>query len=278
MSGDQHPTAEEVRTILDVGKTKPAGWYAEKFLRPFSMPLIMLCIRMKWSANIVTLVHMIVGVVAGVFIAIGQIWTLLLGAILWQVWFLLDLVDGEIARYYKSQNVTGIYLDVISHHLLFPYFFISYGLYHYLHLHNHIVLVLALWCGLCVLITRTVRESIYTAVSMQLERDKVGIYPSQNSDMKVETNNSNDIKKHGNLWYLANLLYTVNSFPSIMNLFLLASLLSLISLGLSLEVVRYMLYAYSLSLFVISVRSILAHISRKKPDELYVSIRSGGVK
>ena len=63
-----------------------------------------------------------------------------------------------------------------------------------------------------------------------------------------------------------------------MNLFLLASLLSLISIGLSLEAVRYTLYVYSLSLFVIFVRSIFAHISRKKPDELYRLIRSGGVK
>ena len=277
MSGEHHPTADEVRAILDVGKTKPAGWYAEKFLRPLSMPLIMLCIRMKWSANMVTLIHMIIGVVAGVFVAIGQIWTLLLGIVLWQVWFLMDLVDGEIARYYQSQDVTGIYLDIISHHLMFPYFFISYGMYHYLHLHNHLVLISALWCGLCVLITRTSRESIYTAVSMQLERDKVGIYPSHNNDLK-ETNNSNEFKNNSNLWYFANLLYTVNSFPSIMNLFLLASLLSLISIGLSLEAVQYTLYAYSVSLFVIFVRSIFAHTSRKKPDELYRLIRSGGAK
>ena len=72
MSGEHHPTADEVRATLDIGKTKPAGWYAEKFLRPLSMPLIMLCIRMKWSANMVTLIHMIIGVVAGVFVAMGQ--------------------------------------------------------------------------------------------------------------------------------------------------------------------------------------------------------------
>jgi phosphatidylglycerophosphate synthase len=50
-------------------------------------------------------------------------------ATLW-LWYLLDHVDGQLARLHNTQSVTGIYFDFMMHHLVHPAvaFAIGYGI------------------------------------------------------------------------------------------------------------------------------------------------------
>ena len=51
---------------------------------------------------------------------------LMVGFILLYISFLLDKVDGEVARYQSSQSVGGIYLDELYHLLIPPLFIVSF--------------------------------------------------------------------------------------------------------------------------------------------------------
>ena len=42
----------------------------------------------------------------------------MLGFLLIQAYFLLDLCDGEVARWRRTTSITGVYLDRVGHYLV----------------------------------------------------------------------------------------------------------------------------------------------------------------
>jgi phosphatidylglycerophosphate synthase len=59
----------------------------------------------------------VAGVAAGAALLIPGLAGAVLGALLIQLYLLLDCVDGELARYRKQTSITGVYLDRVGHYL-----------------------------------------------------------------------------------------------------------------------------------------------------------------
>jgi phosphatidylglycerophosphate synthase len=68
------------------------------------------------SANTVTLTAWGCGVAAAAAFGWGQVTGWLLGAGLLQLWYLLDHVDGQLARYRGTASLDGVQLDYLMHH------------------------------------------------------------------------------------------------------------------------------------------------------------------
>ena len=54
-----------------------------------------------------------------------------LGALMLQLWYILDHVDGEVARYNGESSLTGVYFDELVHYIVHPlvFFGIGWGLF-----------------------------------------------------------------------------------------------------------------------------------------------------
>src|SRR3989344_7465348 len=74
------------------------------------------------TANQISAAMIIVGVISGVVIASGYIWS---GLALIYVNLVLDAVDGELARYRKTFSMRGVYLDLVNHLGVFEAFFLG---------------------------------------------------------------------------------------------------------------------------------------------------------
>ncbi|MBI2025345.1 CDP-alcohol phosphatidyltransferase family protein [Candidatus Kaiserbacteria bacterium] len=74
------------------------------------------------TANQISAVMIIVGIISGVVIAFGYIW---LGLALIYLNLVLDAVDGELARYKKTFSMRGVYLDLVNHLVVFEAFFLG---------------------------------------------------------------------------------------------------------------------------------------------------------
>jgi len=88
--------------------------------------------------------------------------------LLLQIGYILDCVDGEIARYKKQQSVRGVYLDLIGHQFVIPMFlfFVGVGVYQRL---GHLDAIIASFCaGLLVL--RTELYSMLCVINTMIER------------------------------------------------------------------------------------------------------------
>src|SRR3989344_2995483 len=90
--------------------------------RVLSIYVTRVFLAMNITANQVSAAMIVVGVISGVVIAFGYIWT---GLVLIYLSLLLDAVDGEIARYRKVFSLRGIYLDLVNHLVVFGVFFLG---------------------------------------------------------------------------------------------------------------------------------------------------------
>ncbi|MFG2089264.1 MULTISPECIES: CDP-alcohol phosphatidyltransferase family protein [unclassified Spirillospora] len=97
-------------------------WAGRLYMRDLSPYFGWIALRLGFSPNQLTYLMMASGVLAGVVVSLpasgtGALWTALGGAVLIQVYLLLDCVDGEVARYLRQTSVAGVFLDRIGHYL-----------------------------------------------------------------------------------------------------------------------------------------------------------------
>lgn len=91
---------------------------ARWFLRAVSLRVTVLLIRTPVTANQLTALMIAVGLLAAVPLGLSGPLTAVLGVIAIWVYFLLDLCDGEVARWHRQTSITGVYLDRVGHYLV----------------------------------------------------------------------------------------------------------------------------------------------------------------
>jgi phosphatidylglycerophosphate synthase len=118
MSG---PSLAELRAkgqpqaVLD--RLNDEHWLGRLYGRKLSPYATWVFARLGWSPNAVTVAFIACGIAAGVVIALGGLVTAVVGALLIQMYLILDCSDGELARWSNRKSVSGIYLDGVGHYL-----------------------------------------------------------------------------------------------------------------------------------------------------------------
>ncbi|MFB4305969.1 CDP-alcohol phosphatidyltransferase family protein [Actinomadura sp. GTD37] len=125
---DQRPHRKGAR-VADVRRYgQPPGlkdrrneehWAGRLYMRDLSPYFGWIALRLGFSPNQLTYMMMACGVLAGAVVSLpaDPLWTALGGAVLIQLYLLLDCVDGEVARYLRQTSVAGVFLDRIGHYL-----------------------------------------------------------------------------------------------------------------------------------------------------------------
>ena len=125
-------TWKEFRKKIEKDQTSlKADWYGRYFIWKISAPITYLLVRTPISANQVTVIQEIIGTIGAIMLAVPSIKIMLLGIFLIQFGFILDCVDGEVARYKGQSSVRGVFLDLIGHQIVIPFyiFFTSLGVF-----------------------------------------------------------------------------------------------------------------------------------------------------
>lgn len=97
------------------------------FARKIAFLITPVFLKTKISANQVSILAIITGIAAATLIILGDFWQVFLGAILMQLWLILDKVDGIIARYRKIVTLFGKFLDELDGAVIAALFFSSIG-------------------------------------------------------------------------------------------------------------------------------------------------------
>lgn len=106
------------------------NWMARKISRPMALRVTQVIAPWGVSANVATLVAWSLAVVSAISFGSGTIAGQIVGAVLLQLWYLFDHVDGQLARLRKTESLDGVALDYLMHHtvnLLIP-IGVGYGL------------------------------------------------------------------------------------------------------------------------------------------------------
>jgi hypothetical protein len=101
------------------------GWWASIFSGPVANYLLRYIADINWiSPNHVTLFALFLGVLASVCFLIASPLFMILGALLVQLSFIVDCMDGQLARYRQQFSALGAWLDRIADRVKdFLYFF-----------------------------------------------------------------------------------------------------------------------------------------------------------
>lgn len=84
-------------------------------------------LRMGVSANKVTVLSLMSGCIGCGFLASGSYLGMIIGALLLNIWALLDYVDGDIARYTDSCTSYGAFLDSLNTGIMSTLIFLCAG-------------------------------------------------------------------------------------------------------------------------------------------------------
>lgn len=134
----------ELRKICqETAKRDKSNVYMRYVSRFLSIYLTRAILPTSISANQVSVAMIAMGFISCFFFLLGSKGAFFSGAILLQLWYLLDCMDGEVARYrhYKAtgsiiinkneSSLTGLYYDMINHYIvnfLVP-FTIGFGIF-----------------------------------------------------------------------------------------------------------------------------------------------------
>jgi len=96
----------------------------------FSTYLTYIFLKLKLSANQVTLLFLATGIFSIIFYYQDTIWTLIIAYTLFRLHIIIDMCDGEVARFNNKFSENGKYWDSLIHSTLNPlfYFFSTYPL------------------------------------------------------------------------------------------------------------------------------------------------------
>ena len=104
---------DEDRVLLDSAVKANDGFFTTFFVSPYSKYLARWAARRGWTPNQVTTVSLAIGVLAAAAFATGGRGGLIVGAVLVQLSFTTDCVDGQLARYTRQFSRLGAWLDSV---------------------------------------------------------------------------------------------------------------------------------------------------------------------
>ena len=104
----------EDRVRLDGAVKRGDGLFATCFVSPYSRYIAIWAARRRLSPNAVTGMSIGLGALAAVWFSSGSRAGMILGAALLVAAFVLDCVDGQLARYLRAQTQFGAWLDAVG--------------------------------------------------------------------------------------------------------------------------------------------------------------------
>ena len=128
------------------------SWLSNHFARPISIYITRALLHTPITANQVTIGMILLGVAAGTLFIFGNYWYSIIGVVLLLLAYILDRVDGEIARYRKATSIRGNFLDNLYHDIVKPYIFIGIAFGVYANFHTITAFILCFSASMSVLL------------------------------------------------------------------------------------------------------------------------------
>ena len=101
-----------------------------------SIYLTYIFLKLNFSANIITLISILVTLLGSLLIILGGIGNIVLGLFCFWLFYLLDFCDGEVARYNNSNSLSGHFFELNAHYVVNILFFCSLAITFYLYTEN----------------------------------------------------------------------------------------------------------------------------------------------
>ncbi len=254
-------STKELRRICQGPRKDSDSWHMKHIARKPSIYITWLLLHTSISANQTTLLFVLIGLFSAFILTIGTKLAFFAGAFLLQIWFVMDMVDGEIARYRKQTSFTGAYFDHITHYIIHPIIFIGIGIGLFRIYSDVSILLISMLAGYSVYMI-TISGDIYELIlyhelnSLKVSKPNFSIKEDEKLK-RLRQNKINFLKK------LFSGLHTVCTFPFIMNALLI---ITLANLFMRYDLMKPFILFYAISATFVWIVRIAFFIMSKKID------------
>ena len=116
------PSIAELRPVCQppavLGRRSEEHWAGRLYARRVSLHVTRRFLGWGMSADGVTVLMLLIGLGGAGLLFVGGVWPAVAALVAIQAYLLLDCVDGEVARWRRTESARGVYLDRVSHYLV----------------------------------------------------------------------------------------------------------------------------------------------------------------
>ncbi len=210
--------------------------YQKHVARKLSIYITWLFIKLKITGNQASLLMIIVGIIGSSLFIFGSYWYYLTAVLTLQFWFILDHVDGELARYWKKTSAKGIFIDKLNHHLIHPLIFLCLGIGMYKQFNNALMLILGSFTAYSLLLQDLINMD---------KKDSIG-------DKKIKKDVKSENKQNTQKFLFQKVSLIIYKVPGIMNIITIAAILNIL---------KYIFIFYAFTFPIMILLKILYNLS-----------------
>ena len=128
---DKVPSIKELRDLC--GRKRNIWFWRDRINRFLSIYITKLFLLLGAVPNHATFFVFLFGILSAVFYSFGFYTYSLIGLLFHHLSFVMDAVDGEVARYKKMMSLKGVYLDLMNHILVTPLILVGITIGSFMH-------------------------------------------------------------------------------------------------------------------------------------------------
>lgn len=162
---------KELREICQTTRPSIFSDFLSRFYYRVAIYFTWVCLFLGLSANQVTILSGVFAIIGGLLIASNNYFLLAIGSICFHLFAILDMSDGEVARYRKQGGVSGHFLDWYMHFISSSFFMLGLFLSSYPYLENKFLLLIGLMAVIFPILDKSVQTSGWTVICWTKLRD-----------------------------------------------------------------------------------------------------------
>ena len=210
---------EELKKICFKGNYDKLPVYPRYVTHKISIRIVKLLLHTSLSPNQITLLSIVIGIISSIMFAVAVPAYFLAGALTLELYYIIDAVDGQLARYKKLSSMTGGYFDYVSNYIVHPCVFFCIGLGLAIHSGDILPIVFAFSASISISLISIFSECKYNVIVSAIKKAssvKVKKVGGGKSEVKLSVTR-----------YLFSLFHKLCTYPTIMNIIVLVAVLNL---------------------------------------------------
>lgn len=161
----------ELRKICQSSRPSIFNDFLNKFYYRVSIYFTWVCIFLRLSANQVTIISVAFSIMGGALIASGDKIYIFTGFIFFHIFAILDMSDGEVARYRNEGGMTGHFLDWYMHFITSLALMTGFMIHSFDKLQNNLLILIAVVSISVPIFDKIITSSGWTVIAWTRLRD-----------------------------------------------------------------------------------------------------------
>lgn len=141
-------------------------WFSSKFSIYFSYFFL----KVKLSADQVTILFFLLGLFGSILYSFDSVIFTIIGYVLFRLHIIVDMSDGDVARFNRSFSIRGAYWDAVIHSVVNPLYYILISYSFFLQFNNHFFLIFGALVGLSSSVLMAAKNNYYKAMLFNGEK------------------------------------------------------------------------------------------------------------